>query len=532
MLDRRRFPHPTSRWPCGRTAARYKKPTATQFRQGLRGSPSLDSNHLKLLRAVYIDDRRAVSSLDLILRYRRAASLLVGLRKLSPHVDWRDGRIHTLLRDTQATGRIASQSPNLQGIAKAKRIAGAVFHSRNALVPTEGFVFVGFDVKLADIRVLANAIATFPRTATEHLKQIHQERLILIGPQIQPYLDLLSAHRNPDFRSAQHNPPPSFDPRRPCALGETLRSAKGDFYHAVASAITGNPKVSSVERDVFKRVTLGMVNSIGPGGLAKQLGYGEDDAAKAKAKAHMNAFWTVYPQVAAFTELMRYQVALTGETATWAGRTRTCTPHRWLVTLPRVEILISFKGGDWYWIEAVPLRPGRHVLTCWISKVWDASHYSPNVGKLIYEDVSGVLCTRPYRLFQSYPPLLYKLPVRNIAWRSIRRVRTDSEESRYDGFDSTARSLVNAIYQGGTADVSKTMMIRALPYCRFVGARLLLQIHDELLFEVPEQRASVFMRTMKRILELQPSPNFQIPILVDPKRGKSFGEMRKPARPR
>ncbi len=33
----------------------FKKPTATQFRQGLRGSPSLDSNHLKLLRAVYID---------------------------------------------------------------------------------------------------------------------------------------------------------------------------------------------------------------------------------------------------------------------------------------------------------------------------------------------------------------------------------------------------------------------------------------------------------------------------------------------
>ena len=71
------------------------------------------------------------------------------------------------------------------------------------------------------------------------------------------------------------------------------------------------------------------------------------------------------------------------------------------------------------------------------------------------------------------------------------------------------------------------MMIRALPYCRFVGARLLLQIHDELLFEVPEQRASVFMRTMKRILELQPSPDFQIPILVDPKRGRSFGEMRR-----
>ena len=85
---------------------------------------------------------------------------------------------------------------------------------------------------------------------------------------------------------------------------------------------------------------------------------------------------------------------------------------------------------------------------------------------------------------------------------------------------------MNHIYQGGTADVCEVMMIRALPYCRWIGARLLLQIHDELVFEVPEERHAEFTRTMRRILELPPAPGFRIPIRVDPKRGQRFGEMK------
>ena len=148
--------------------------------------------------------------------------------------------------------------------------------------------------------------------------------------------------------------------------------------------------------------------------------------------------------------------------------------------------MISYKGDSWYWVDIVPLRPGRHVLTCWVRKVWDATFKSSNYGKLIYEDVRGPLCTRPYRLFKAHPPLMYILPVRNIAWRSIRRVRTDSEEAQYHGFDSTARSLLNSVFQGGTADCVKLMMIRCMPYCRWInGYSLLLNIHDELLFEMP-----------------------------------------------
>ena len=68
-------------------------------------------------------------------------------------------------------------------------------------------------------------------------------------------------------------------------------------------------------------------------------------------------------------------------------------------------------------------------------KIWDATFKSSNYGKLIYEDVRGVLCTRSYKLLGAHT-LKYNLPCRNLAWRSIRRVRTPSEEATYHGYDT------------------------------------------------------------------------------------------------
>ena len=137
----------------------------------------------------------------------------------------------------------------------------------------------------------------------------------------------------------------------------------------------------------------------------------------------------------------------------------------------------------------------------------------------------GRLSTRPYALFDE--GLQYRLPVRNWGWRSIRRVRVRGEEAVYEGFDATARSAFNFICQGGTADIAKLMMLRAQPLCAAFGARLLIQIHDELVFETPQDRADGFVRAMWQALEVAPVPSFQIPIVVEPKRGPRFGELAK-----
>jgi DNA polymerase I-like protein with 3'-5' exonuclease and polymerase domains len=307
-------------------------------------------------------------------------------------------------------------------------------------------------------------------------------------------------------------------------LREILCDPGVDLYEETARRVLGRAEITKPERKTFKEIVLSLSNSMGAPSLAKKLGYGESRAAIQQAKAEQASFWAAFPQVFDYLELMRWQVALTGQTTTWAGRTRHCSAHRWMVTLPRVEVLISFECGEWSWLDLVPLRPGRRCLTCWVRKIWDASYKSSNRGKLIYEDYRGPLCTRPYRIYRD-EDLLYRLPVRNIAWRSIRRVRTPGEEAQYHGFDSTARSLINHIFQGGTADVAKTMMVRAAPYCKAVGARMLLQIHDELLFEAPQEGVAEFVARMRALLEQPPGPDWVIPIRVEVKTGQYFGEM-------
>ena len=364
-----------------------------------------------------------------------------------------------------------------------------------------------------------------------HLANLRETRYKLLAPFIQPHLDQLKAHVNPAYHPVGPGGTcePDFNPTSPDALA-TILCGKSDLYRTVAAQVTGSSIIDDPTRNTFKVVVLSMANSITPVGLAPRLGYGTDKIAVRKARDLMVSFWKAYPKVYSFLELMQWQVALTGQTFTWAGRTRTCSAHHWMTTLPRVEILMSYKNDSWYWCDIIPLRPGRHVLTCWVRKVWDATYSSSNYGKLIYEDVRGPLCTRPYKLLGAHT-LKYVLPCRNIAWRSIRRVRTDSEEAQYFGFDTTARALTNFVFQAGTADVAKTMMLRAMRYCDWCGAVMLMNIHDELVFEVKAERMLQFIRTMLRLLELPPSSDWKIPIRVEAKHGFSFGDMRKLERP-
>ena len=508
------------------------KRTPAQIRMRIpRGDPSLSDKHLKVLVTAYASNPRVVGSLKLIRSYRKLLWLRKDLKKFLQHLDSGTGRVHASLRDTLATGRIASTEPNLQGIPRAKVVAGITIRSRNVLTASEGYELVSFDISQADIRVMAHAVASFTQSGTSYLTNLRAERGQALAPFIQPHLDQLKAHINPAYKfNLFGTSEPTFNPKASDNLATILRG-KSDLYRTVASQVTGQSNIDDPLRNTFKIVVLSMANSITPVGLAPRLGYGTDQEGVQLAKNLMDDFWKAYPKVRSYLDLMEWQVALTGQTSTWAGRPRVCTAHWWMCNLPRVEIKISFKGDHWYWLDIIPLRPGRHVLTCWVRKVWDNTFNSSNYGKLIYEDVKGVIPKiHFYRLFQPHR-LLYLLPVRNIAWRSIRRVRTDTEESVYYGFDSTSRSLINSIFQGGTADIAKLMMIRCLPYCNWIRARLLLNIHDELVFEVPEHRVMEFIRTMKRLLELPPDSSWTIPIRVEPKHGVRFGLMEKPVAP-
>jgi DNA polymerase-1 len=54
------------------------------------------------------------------------------------------------------------------------------------------------------------------------------------------------------------------------------------------------------------------------------------------------------------------------------------------------------------------------------------------------------------------------------------------------------RLAVNSVIQGSAADIIKVAMIRCHDRLErdFAGSRLVLQVHDELVFETPEDRAA------------------------------------------
>jgi hypothetical protein len=196
-----------------------------------------------------------------------------------------------------------------------------------------------------------------------------------------------------------------------------------------------------------------------------------------------------------------------------------------MVTQPSVELFVSYHNADKLWVRVVPLRASRHTLTCHVLSVVDANRGSLREGREIYNDRQGRVSTAYYRFFQD-DELIFRLPIRNVSWKLIRRVRTSTEEASYEGFDRVRKQLFNHLCQGATADVAKRMMIRSLPVCLAFGARLLIQIHDELVFEVPEGRIGWFVRRMRQVLELPPTPDFRVPIVVEPKVGLRFGELR------
>jgi len=78
------------------------------------------------------------------------------------------------------------------------------------------------------------------------------------------------------------------------------------------------------------------------------------------------------------------------------------------------------------------------------------------------------------------------------------------------------RQAINAPIQGGAADIMRRAMIK-MPEAIVEGARMLLQVHDELVFEVPESNAQTLIDIVKPTMEKAglPAVNISVPLVVD-----------------
>ncbi len=86
------------------------------------------------------------------------------------------------------------------------------------------------------------------------------------------------------------------------------------------------------------------------------------------------------------------------------------------------------------------------------------------------------------------------------------------------------RAAINAPLQGSAADIIKRAMIRipdALSAAK-LGARMLLQVHDELIFEVPQDQTGETAAVVKRVME--GAAHLSVPLTVDTGTGANWDE--------
>jgi DNA polymerase-1 len=200
--------------------------------------------------------------IDAILRYRERSKLKsTYLDALPPLVDAVTGRLHCRFNQTvAATGRLSSDSPNLQNIPIRTEEGKQI---RRAFIPEEGHLLVVADYSQIELRVLA------------HLSE------------------------DPELVSAFER-------------GEDIHT------HSIAKAL-GIPEetVTPELRSIGKMVSYGVTYGMGPFGLAQRLHIPMD-----QARTYIEGFFASYPKVRDYLDSVVAQATADGYTTTLLGRRR------------------------------------------------------------------------------------------------------------------------------------------------------------------------------------------------------------------
>jgi DNA polymerase-1 len=105
-----------------------------------------------------------------------------------------------------------------------------------------------------------------------------------------------------------------------------------------------------------------------------------------------------------------------------------------------------------------------------------------------------------------------------------RRIHTPEINARGPHAGFASRAAINAPIQGSAADIIRRAMIRVPAAIAGLPARMLLQVHDELLFEVEEGAVDETVAAVRRVMEAAASPAvaLDVPLVVDAGAGATW----------
>ena len=182
--------------------------------------------------------------------------------------------------------------------------------------------------------------------------------------------------------------------------------------------------------------------------------------------------------------------------------------------------------GDYYEIDS-ELRRRAKSINFGIIYGMGAFGLARNIG-VSRREASGYV----EQYFQHYPEIKdYMESIKEFARKYGytttvfgRKCFIDGIRSRQRAVRSIAeRAAINAPIQGTAADVVKKAMIRL--YNQLEHGTIIMQVHDELVVEVPNEHVPVTAQLMKRVME--EVVQFSVPLTVDVSVGNNWGEMEK-----
>ena len=107
-----------------------------------------------------------------------------------------------------------------------------------------------------------------------------------------------------------------------------------------------------------------------------------------------------------------------------------------------------------------------------------------------------------------------------------RKIHTPEINSKGPAGGCAWRAAINAPIQGTAADIIKRAMIKTSNFLQgsVLDAKMILQVHDELIFEVQEEDLESASKEISLIMAnaCEPSVKLSVPLIVDSGEGKSW----------
>jgi DNA polymerase-1 len=106
--------------------------------------------------------------------------------------------------------------------------------------------------------------------------------------------------------------------------------------------------------------------------------------------------------------------------------------------------------------------------------------------------------------------------------RYVLELRSNNQTIRKFG----ERIAVNSPIQGSAADIIKAAMVEIDKELQEKGlsTKMILQVHDELVFETPEKEVQKVAPVVKKLMET--TMGLSVPLIVELKMGKDWGNMK------